>query len=135
MTVSNSTAFNLGQASGTYYALFDFYAVGNKLSPSGKKFRTYAGFYYYLITGSQDRRLLQAETVEELEALAKQHNWIYNDELEEILYNCVLFNLAYKPMWRLRLPKGTPVVWEEPDRSLKAVERRWLSVVRRVVES
>jgi hypothetical protein len=132
MTVSDKRlVLDIGSTSESEFKeLFDYYGVGEKSTPTGLKYNTYAGYHYYLITGSRDSRLLKAITPEELEVKNK-HTWVNVKDLDNQLLENLSGNLASKPLVRLVRDQCIEVVWVEPNRKLKAAERRWLTVVRR----
>lgn len=110
--------------------LFDFYHNSEKVTPTGLKYHTYAGYYHYLITGSRDGGLLKPLSREDLLQWRK-YTWVNVVNLDNHLYENLVANLASKALvWQLQV-NAFEVVWTEPDRDLSAAERRWLSVVQR----
>lgn len=118
-----------------YRAVFDFYNVGDYQSPTGLKYRTYAGYYYYLLSGSLATRLLNAQDQEELNRRRKNNPWRHIQGLEDHLYETLVHNTASKSLLRTGIPVGTRVVWTEPGRKLNAAEKRWVKVVQRFIDS
>lgn len=105
-----------------------------KESVEGTRFNLYAGFYYYLITTGHHKRLLRAERLVELECVSKfQYQNVIG--LETHLEATLLHNLRRHPMilQAIRDSRET-IVWNDPLRGLRNRERRWLRVVRRVVD-
>jgi hypothetical protein len=132
---SDATVLEIGSAGTSQYrAIFDFYAVGDYQSPTGIRYSTHAGYYYYLLSGNKAGRLLAAQTQEELNRRRKANPWMHREGLEELLYENLVHNTASKPLLRAGIPKGTRVTWTEPGRKLNAAEKRWLKVVQRYID-
>lgn len=128
------TAINIGEGAST--------ALGKKLSwfdsslkrtVEGEYFHMYAGLHYFLITTGNNRRFLSATSPSELRG-AKKYQWQNVPGLETHLESALLFNLRMNPLALETIKKNElPIIWYEPQRSLRNAELRWLRVVRRVI--
>jgi len=110
--------------------LFGFYQVSPKVTATNLAFESFAGLYYYLITGRMHRELLKGNNVEAF----KNKPWEWVPDLDEYLYMSLVIHLAKYPLADLKLQGKTRFTWTL-DRELNGAEKRWLDTLNKYLNS
>lgn len=106
--------------------LYGFYHKSPKSSETGLTFASFAGFYYYLITGSQHRQFLKGDIDEQL---IRESNWVYVEDLEPTMYRNFVLHMAKYPLSTdLALSDVDSFIWTR-EQPLNGAEKRWLNVL------
>lgn len=128
MNVSRSSRLDLAEHP-ALDELIGFYHVSPKETATGLYFESFAGLYFFLITGRCHRELLKGNNIDAY----KTKPWVYVADLDEQLYLSLVLHSAKYPLLDLKLQGVTEIVWTL-DRELSGAEKRWLECLNQYVK-
>ncbi len=104
-----------------------------KRTPEGLEFKTYIGYYYYLITGSVGHEFLKGTTKQDF-AIKRLYNYKNLPDLNEKLGEVLEYNLRNSKefMEGFAFQKDVPISWNTKGK-LTAAQNRWLIVLQFVL--
>jgi len=106
--------------------IFGFYQFSQKTTATGMPFKSFAGLYYYLITGKAHVELLKYANVDDY----KSKPWVFEPDLDTIMYDTLVSHLSHFPLVKIKLKRTKGFIWTM-DRELNGAEKRWLEYLNR----